>query len=223
MLENIAQLYAAVGNLGMQRRMTQAALLADSGQGAGWGWDETYSSQVAISPIADIFQGTRGHRESAGKVGLRLQEARLAVGEGDFAHAEREYRSILDAFRKNQPRGDRVQAMDPTRDSIPLRSDMEDSQNAGLFLATWAEGEGGDVDKQEIEEEFVYVLLCVGEEEEALGMCEELLRRDACNITALKYKAGTAATHAHCLFHHAHLTVPGTPRGKISYPLGRAL
>ena len=169
MLENIAQLYAAVGNLGMQRRMTQAALLADSGQGAGWGWDETYSSQVAISPIADIFQGTRGHRESAGKVGLRLQEARLAVGEGDFAHAEREYRSILDAFRKNQPRGDRVQAMDPTRDSIPLRSDMEDCENAGLFLATWAEGEGGDVDKQEIEEEFVYVLLCVGEEEESVG------------------------------------------------------
>jgi hypothetical protein len=33
------------------------------------------------------------------------------------------------------------------------------------------------------------VLLCLGEEEEALGVCEELLGRDGGNVAALKYKA----------------------------------
>jgi hypothetical protein len=40
-----------------------------------------------------------------------------------------------------------------------------------------------------LKEEFAYVLLCLGEEEEALGVCEELLGRDGGNVAALKYKA----------------------------------
>ena len=43
--------------------------------------------------------------------------------------------------------------------------------------------------RQRLEEDFVYVLLCVGEEEEALEVCEQLLASDSNNVTALKYKA----------------------------------
>ena len=43
--------------------------------------------------------------------------------------------------------------------------------------------------RQRLEEDFVYILLCVGEEEEALEVCEQLLARDSNNVTALKYKA----------------------------------
>ena len=157
-------------------------------------------ARVVVNPMG--FNG--GVQRFQGE-GLQLQwrEARLAVHEGDYQSAETSYRALLHSSwvlgkeMKSVQAGSAAASLD-TSLFLPLGAENTRDKNVEgakegakmeKIRTWWGADEEQQTLRQQMEEEFVYVLLCVGEEEEALSMCQLMLERDPSNVTALKYKA----------------------------------
>lgn len=135
-------------------------------------------------------------------------QARLAMEQGHFAEAEKCYRALLYPTHKSRATAAGTALSAQLDDAYFLTGlDGEDEGGAGQV------GRGAHGLRQRMEEEFVYVLLCVGEDDQALEVCEQLLARNSDNVTALKYKAdallclerAAQVIGALCLFSSAHV------------------
>ena len=149
---------------------------------------------------------------------LRWREARLALEEGDYATAEVGYRALLFPSRTSAAAvaaNETASAHFEPASFLPLpsahppthphthtlslshcehgtRTCMSVAQEEDVEKAVGGEDGGGSRAEEvrlQMEEEFIFVLLSVGAEEEALRLCDLLLARDRKNVTALKYKA----------------------------------
>ena len=215
MAANIASIYGAIGNEKMERRMIQYALSCAGAQRGGSGnWEGAGGVEVAFGCAVSTAGGravpgggTSGGRWGGGRADaktsivdrLRWREARLALEEGDYATAEVGYRALLFPSRTSAAAvaADEMASVHFEPASfLPLSSTHTDTntnthKHCEHGTRTYVEDGGGSREevRLQMEEEFIFVLLSVGAEEEALRLCDLLLARDRKNATALKYKA----------------------------------